>query len=340
MEINFIREEGNFIQIQTQWNRLLNQSISDVPFLRHEFQIPWWRSLGGGEWDNGDLWIASGTDTQGELLGLAPLFRTVSNEGVPSFMFIGSREISDYLDLIVAEKNLHMFVQILFGELDKLPRTVWEQIDLYNLPEWSPSISVIREYSIERGWKVEQEKLQPCPIVFFKGDWEAYLSQLKKKQRHELRRKLRRAEANEQSIALRVISTREELEDGINAFVMLMAYDQKKAEFLTSKMRSHLSAMITMAFENGWLMLAFLELNGEPIAGHLNFDYRDRLWIYNSGVNPDYNDLSPGWVLFGYIIQWAIENDRNGIDFLRGDEEYKYRLGAENRFIHRLKLSR
>jgi CelD/BcsL family acetyltransferase involved in cellulose biosynthesis len=166
------------------------------------------------------------------------------------------------------------------------------------------------------------------------------LAQLKKKQRHELRRKIRRAEAHEQKISLRIISTREELGKGSDAFLSLMAHDEKKAEFLTPKMRTHLREMITMAFENGWLMLAFLELATLPIAGYLNFDYRNRLWIYNSGIHPDYYDLSPGWVLLGYIIQWAIKNNREGIDFLRGDEAYKYRLGAEDRFIHRLIISR
>jgi CelD/BcsL family acetyltransferase involved in cellulose biosynthesis len=119
-----------------------------------------------------------------------------------------------------------------------------------------------------------------------------------------------------------------------------MTFDEKKATFLTSKMQSYLREMISKAFEEGWLQITFLEIDNCPIAGYLNFDYDDRLWIYNSGINPEYFSFSPGWVLLGNIIQWAIKNDRKGIDFLRGDEAYKYRFGAEDRFIHRLILSR
>lgn len=339
MEITFIHEDEDFLRIGVTWNRLVSRSVTNVPFLRHEFQYSWWKSLGGGEWGSGELWIATGLNRGGDLLGVAPFFRTISNKD-PILMFIGSKEISDYLDLIITPDSLQDFIYCLFLELGRLPRSVWTKIDLYNLPEWSPTSEAICRIAAQQGWTVEQERLQPCPIVLFSGDWEAYLGQLKKKQRHELRRKIRRAEAHEQGVSFRLITSEEELQDGIIRLMELMAYDQKKAQFLTSKMRSHLSHMITQAFENGWLMLAFLEFGGEPIAAYLNFDYLNHLWIYNSGINPNYFELSPGWVLMGYIIQWAIENGQYGIDFLRGDEGYKYQLGAENRFVHRLVLSR
>jgi CelD/BcsL family acetyltransferase involved in cellulose biosynthesis len=62
--------------------------------------------------------------------------------------------------------------------------------------------------------------------------------------------------------------------------------------------------------------------------------------VYNSGLNPAYLSLSPGWVLLSHLIQWAIENDRKEFDFLRGDEKYKYRFGGVDRYIARLTISR
>jgi len=77
-----------------------------------------------------------------------------------------------------------------------------------------------------------------------------------------------------------------------------------------------------------------------PAAAYWCFDYRDRLWVYNSGLDPAYASLSPGWVLLGRLIQWAIEHGRREIDFLRGDESYKFRLGGVERSIYRLTLTR
>jgi CelD/BcsL family acetyltransferase involved in cellulose biosynthesis len=35
------------------------------------------------------------------------------------------------------------------------------------------------------------------------------------------------------------------------------------------------------------------------------------------------------------LLKWANENRRQEFDFLRGDEDYKYRFGAVDRFVVR-----
>jgi CelD/BcsL family acetyltransferase involved in cellulose biosynthesis len=84
--------------------------------------------------------------------------------------------------------------------------------------------------------------------------------------------------------------------------------------------------------------LSFLTVNGEKAAGYLSFDYLNRLWVYNSGLDRRFMEYSPGWVLLGYLLQWANENGYAEFDFMRGDEEYKYRFGAVDRFVMRVTL--
>jgi CelD/BcsL family acetyltransferase involved in cellulose biosynthesis len=112
-----------------------------------------------------------------------------------------------------------------------------------------------------------------------------------------------------------------------------MAQDANKAIFLSETMRAQMHDIVRTAFLGGWLQLAFLEFGGIKAAGYLSFDYANHIWVYNSGLNADFSQLSPGWVLLGYLIQWAIEHKRNCFDFMRGDEIYKYRFGAVNRFV-------
>jgi CelD/BcsL family acetyltransferase involved in cellulose biosynthesis len=171
------------------------------------------------------------------------------------------------------------------------------------------------------------------------GDFEEYLSRVEKKQRHEIRRKMRRAEESGRGVRW-VISDLTDIEAEIDSFLALMEQDQGKAGFLREPMRVQMRAVIRTAYENGWLWLAFLEADGQRIAAALNFDYKDKLWGYNAGVNRAYMDLSPGWVLLGHILQWACENKRTEFDFMRGDEEYKYRFGAVNKYVMRVKLTR
>ena len=119
-----------------------------------------------------------------------------------------------------------------------------------------------------------------------------------------------------------------------------MEDDQNKAGFLKEAMRSQMRTTIRIAFRNGWLWLAFLEVDGMKAAAALNFDYKNRLWGYNSGVDRRFMELSPGWVLLAYVLQWAADNGRAEFDFMSGDEEYKYRFGAINRHVMRAQMTR
>ena len=43
----------------TEWNALLSESITDVPFLRYEYLSAWWSTRGGGEWPGAELALVS-----------------------------------------------------------------------------------------------------------------------------------------------------------------------------------------------------------------------------------------------------------------------------------------
>ncbi len=105
-------------------------------------------------------------------------------------------------------------------------------------------------------------------------------------------------------------------------------------------MRSHMQQTARCAFEAGCLQLAFLEVKGEKAAGYLSFDYLDKLWIYNSGLDWKFSEYSPGWVLLANLIRHAIEAGRTEFDFMRGNEDYKYRFGAVDRFVMRIEISK
>ena len=340
MQLTFYRNPEEFDSLAGEWNDLLGRSVSDVPFLRHEYLRAWWSTRGGGEWPAGDLWIAAGREPAGGLVGLAPLFATRTREGRPGLMFLGSVEISDYLDLLAAPDHLGAFAGELLDGLDRRGPSGWEVLDLYNIPESSPSLAALGEAARARGWAAQRQRLQPCPVVSLPGDWETYLAGLDKKQRHELRRKMRRAEAHSEPVTWRIIGPQDDLRADTDTFLDLMALDAHKAGFLTEAMRAQFHASLTAAHQNGWLQLALLSVGGAPAAGYLNFDYGGRVWVYNSALDPAYLDLSLGWVLLGYLIRWAIENRRREFDFLRGDEGYKVRLGGVARYVERLTIER
>ena len=328
-------------ELKDEWNALLAESSVHVPFLRYEYLQTWWQTRGGGEWPQ-DTQVCIITARQdGRLVGVAPLF-SASWEGKPTLLLLGSIEISDYLDLIARPEELPRFSQALLeylkGQPDGLP--AWERLDLYNVLEDSLSLAALEAAAKQAGLNYAQEAFRPSLSVTLPGDWEAYLASIDKKQRHEIRRKMRRAYSSDLPVRWYISQDPAALDGEIEAFLDLMAMDEEKKRFLTPLMRENFRATMRCAFEAGCLMLAFLEVDGQKVAGYFNFDYLDQLWVYNSGMNFSYNEYSPGWVLLGELLQWANENGRKHFDFMRGDEDYKFRFGAQKRDVLRVTISR
>jgi CelD/BcsL family acetyltransferase involved in cellulose biosynthesis len=327
--------------LSDEWNDLLSCcSASHVPFLRNEYLTTWWKTLGGGEWQHGELFVITAHDEDEGLAGIAPLFFTQNREGEPAMLLIGSIEISDYLDLIVRTKALPQFMDQLLDLLASDQAPSWKVLDLYNLPDYSPTLAALQEAAERRGWIYQQQALQKSPYITLPGDWETYLAGIDKKQRHEIRRKIRRAEENEVPVRWYIVEDETTLDHEIEEFLGLMAQDPEKERFLTPAMRTQMHLAVQAAFKGGWLQFAFLVVGGEKAAGYLNFDYHGHIWVYNSGLNFNFREISPGWVLLGYLLQWANEHQRAAFDFMRGDEEYKYRFGAIDRYIYRATVRR
>jgi CelD/BcsL family acetyltransferase involved in cellulose biosynthesis len=351
MEFTLHRSFTDLENLATEWNALLHESLHDVPFLRYEYLRTWWETRGGGEWPDTELAVIVARQG-GRLTGVAPLFAARNREGDQALLLLGSIEISDYLDLIVRPADLIGFMH---GLLDFLAHSgpaglsvpvpeveskPWQVLDWQNIPEDSPTLPVLKAEAEQRGWAYVQEQTYHAPSIPLSGDFDTYLSGIDKKQRHEIRRKMRRAEENGSDVHWYFAAEDATLEADVDAFMAMMAEEPDKAKFLTEAMRRQMQLSCRAAFENGWLQLAFLEVDGQKAAGYLNFDYLNRIWVYNSGIDRRFLELSPGWVLLGYLLQWANENKRLEFDFMRGDEDYKYRFGAVDHTLVRAKVTR
>ncbi|MBC8330343.1 MAG: GNAT family N-acetyltransferase [Anaerolineae bacterium] len=333
MQLQIIQTTDEFHTLSAEWNTLLAKSANNIPFLRHEYLTTWWNTLGGGEWSQGELYIILGRDQAGSLQGIAPLFlheKTV--------MFIGSHEISDYLDFIAFADQLEPFIAAVLDHFMSDTAPAWDMFDLYNLVEGTDILTLLEAGARQRGFTYTQEQIQPAPRIPLAENWEAYLENIQGKQRREMRRKLRRAESFYAPVEWYIVEDESQLNDEIDAFMTLMAYDPEKEKFLTDVMSGQMRAAVHTAFRAGWLQLAFLTVGGEKAAAYLNFDYDNQIWVYNSGINFKFQELSPGWVLLAHLIQWAIARGRTTFDMLRGAEVYKYRFGGVDQFVMRVQI--
>jgi len=334
-----IRQHQDFSEIdQSQWDELLSQSVTDVPFLRYSYLKHWWDHKGGAEWPrDARLYILSGWDN-GELKGIAPFF-SVKENGREKIWLLGSIEISDYLDVIVRPADAEAFIRSVLEHLHGTHEIDIKCLSLVNIPEKSPTNALFEKMAPETGWAVKIENAYHTPAIPLAANWDTYLAGIDKKQRHEVRRKLRRAEENAE-VKWYFADDPANLDAEIEAFFDLMALDGDKNKFLTDAMRDQMRAIIHWAFEAGYLQLSFLTIEGVKAAGYLCFDYNGHILVYNSGFDFQFSQYSPGWVLLGFLIQHAIENRKKSFDFMRGDEDYKYRFGGVDGFVRRIELEK
>jgi CelD/BcsL family acetyltransferase involved in cellulose biosynthesis len=165
--------------------------------------------------------------------------------------------------------------------------------------------------------------------------WAEYLYRLNGKQRHEVRRKLRRLE-EAGDICFRVMGAKDDLNAATDTFLNLFgANRQDKADFMTDEMAGYFRILIEALANLDLMKLYFLEIDRRPAAGVMCFDYRNRRYLYNSGYDLNYSRLSVGLLSKVLSIGEGIEAGCRIYDFLRGDEGYKYRLGGQSVPVHK-----
>jgi len=318
-----------------EWDRLLATSVTNSPFLRFAFLKTWWEHKGGGEWPADSTLLVIEAREGDALVGIAPFFVVPKPDGKKDIYNLGAIEICDVLDVIVETSYHAEFSTEVMKYLLAIVQNI-NEIKLFNIPSGSATVDILPGILTSANFAAEVSVYQPSPTIHLSGDFETYLANIDKKQRHEIRRKIRRAEESERGVRWWFVENSEQLASAINQFYRLMLGDQDKATFLTEKMKAQMTAIIQLAFDTGTLKMAFLEADGQPAAAYVMFDYDNKLWVYNSGYDRAYNELSAGWVLLGYLIEWSCQNGRREFDFMRGNEDYKFKFGAVDRPVLQL----
>ena len=338
MQIRVHTSREELYHLRDEWNALLHQSASATVFMTWEWQHVWWEHFGSQS--EGSLTLITVRDGNEELIGLWPLYDPTPGQSSRCLRVIGSPRGSDYLDVIARSGQERAVHDAILGFLAKWDG--WSTIEVDNIRSGSPTIETMAPMAENLGLEARIEPLAVCPGITLPERWETYLEQLGRKQRHEVRRKLRRAEEGMEQVRWYLSTDPETLGRDMQVyFDLFQKSSYVKEEYLVDRRQSFLRQMASVMLEAGWLYLAFLSVDGEKVASMLCFDYGDAISVYNSGFDPQrFHHLSPGIVLLCRCIQDAIGRGYSFFDFLRGDEEYKYRFGAIDRTIHRLTLRR
>jgi CelD/BcsL family acetyltransferase involved in cellulose biosynthesis len=312
------------------WEELHGRGPRTSPFLSPRFLFPWHRALGRGC----DVRVARWGPDGGPDEGL--LFLCRCDQG--GWTFLGGEQVADYLDALVAPERAEAFWREFLER--GLPALGGGPLRLPGLVEGAPALSLLPSICRETGLSCSVEEMDRAPFVSLPGSFEEYLDRLGKKERHELRRKMRRSEELLPGLAFRVTRTPDELVNDLPSFVRLLRKSHPAKEaFMDASMATFFREVAEGFLASGNLRLAFLSSQGEDVASVFQLRTCGALLLYNSGYDPSLRAANPGLVLIARSIGQAIDEGCPEYDFLRGTERYKYDLGGVDRVVYRLTVS-
>jgi len=270
-------------------------------------------------------------------------------------IFFGASYHADYATILADPADLPDVARAVVDALASGPDHAhgpqgWDVVDLRRLRADDPALSALQAAFDARapreGWTVTRELEDVCPVLTLPatGDWEAYLDTLDKKARHEIRRKIRRAEAagtNEFHVvdptpeAVEVFIDLHQARWGAEGLFPATEGGARSRRFM------HRLAELEAAEGDGRrLQLGRFEVGGRVVFATVGFDDGVECLFYNAGVDPEARDLSPGVTGTAAYLRDRLAAGRRRFDFLRGDEAYKYEWGAVDEPIHRLLVER
>ena len=219
----------------------------------------WWSNFGSERYQPALYSVWEGS----ELIGLAPLMA----DGKKARL-IGSADVCDYLDFITLAGKEEQFFSALLPALSAAGFTELE------LEAQRPEAAIFTGFfgsSAHKTFRGRFEAENEAPQIILPADWNSYLMQLSKKQRHEVRRKLRKLESESSSYRFRVIgepgeTKHEDPIDYLPLFLDLFLENSDKADFLTDRRQNYFRQLIRATAAAGLARFALLEIDQQPAA--------------------------------------------------------------------------
>jgi CelD/BcsL family acetyltransferase involved in cellulose biosynthesis len=305
----------SFDRLASLWAGLPDNMKCGGVFALPGWHKAWWQAFGS------DYSLFLGMVRKDDaIIGIAPLKLRGKKAS-----FICEGRVCDYLDFIISPGwETDFYVNL----LDELIERGVIQLELAALRPDSTVLTSLVGIAGGRGYQVSCRQYDASLELELPDTWGRYLSRLASKQRHEVRRKMRRLEEMG-TVNFHVYRDGKEALSRLDLFIQMFRHSrQDKARFMTDRMRNFFELLARAMADDGLLRLGFLELNSLPVASVAYFDYNNRIYLYNSGYDPSYRELSVGLISKVLCIKDSIEQKKDRFDFLRGTEVYKYRLGG------------
>ncbi len=319
--------EEDFSQYRGPWNTLLEASTSESFFLKWEWIYTFWETI-----EKRDamllVWLChDGT----ELVGIAPLYlysSTFMRLPVRKVAFLGDRVASDYMDVFTKPGYEEICCH---GVLQKMREQGAVAYDLLELNGVCAD-SNLYHYLSSGSPQTKDVMVQPsfeCPRTRLDTSFEEYISRLGAGTRYDLGRKQRRIERDHDSIH----TEHSDLAQSPQMLDVLFSLHKDRWDSLRGKtstfdtaFRKSFNERLLQRLGAGEGFFSCVSVDDKPASILYILGYKGNAFFYQNGWAPAFANYSIGIYNIQQAIHHAIEAGYRSFDFLRGEEEYKYRF--------------
>ncbi|WP_428484948.1 GNAT family N-acetyltransferase [Rhodopila sp.] len=330
IRIEIVTDSARLAAVRDAWQRLWNQAQSYV-FQTHDWLSGWIAGMHGRKEMRLLIGLAWDDDT---LIGIMPC--AIHRRSGLRMLHWAGQLFSDYCDCLVDPAYPRSVV------LKRLWDALWHAggFDLISLQQVRPDAQCRPLLDLMTG---DGEPLQYASrqdrcmrIENHWADGAAFFRSLNKKGRNNHMRGKRILTELGGDVAFEVIEPGQPIGPTIDAITRL-----KQAWLRTADPNSPLlgadsvvqRAILDNAWASGLTKIFLLTCGGKIAAASVNFVYADRMEAYLTSYDAAYERASPGTILIVEYAQWSFDRGLRHVDFLRGEEAFKFRLANAETLI-------
>ncbi len=344
LSLEVVENTAGFAALAVPWEGLAERTCADI-FQTFDWLHEWWNHF--GEHPRRTLHIIV-FRVEGEIAGICPFFIereqflgcTVSHKlrlmgcGVTGGRFpalLSALGPSDYLDVLIDQQFRTTILLRLSEHLSSLASSGID-VELEHLSPRSTLVNGLEPILKSAGIRFASAPADICPRMALPSSMEVILREL----RPEVRRRVNQAHrASSELYAIRDISSVDELESVLERLIRLhqqrwntLGYaglfaDERFTRFQRSVLRT--------LYGKGRIWCKYVEMEGTCVAVRIALRYGRTYYDYLSGFDPlsPASRRRPGIALLLAMMEDGIAAKMETLDFLRGDEEYKFDFANE-----------
>ena len=266
-------------------------------------------------------------ENENEVIAIAPLkqsrirFGHMLNYNIISPLGFGAADYTGFLFTVSENKCSKLIMDYFSAHKD------WDFIYFYEFPGTPKNLNLFKEM-VCNAKKFELTEGTLCPYLSLSNSSEDFMQGLSSRFRYNLRRSMKKLVKDYSKVELKRYDELGSVEKSMNIFFEL---HQKRWQLKGQKGTFHIQERrdfwldVAQRFsDKGWLALHFLTVGDKPVAALHGYEFNQKMYCALAGFDPDYSQYGVSNLLMQKLLEKCIANRIVEVDFLTGDERYKF----------------